>query len=150
VRLLNIGASFIMAPKERIFKKPYAYELIAIAKNDLRAAETLAKDSLVRKETVLMMVQQAIEKSLKSLLCSLEKPIPMTHDLFTLVQSVQAVSIELSELPFALELDDLTPYASIRRYEDGIFEINNEDLKHSFKIAQEVLQWCELKIKNND
>lgn len=131
-----------MGPKDRIFKKEYAQELFKIAENDLVSAKTLAQNASVRRETVLMMVQQSVEKSLKSVLCAVAKPIPQTHDLQVLIERLGAQS----RPPFSDELGDLTPFATIRRYEEGRFEILDEDLVAAFEAAQKVLDWAKAQL----
>lgn len=127
-----------MGPKDRIFKQEYAQELFKIAENDLVSAKTLAKNISVRRETVLMMVQQSVEKSLKSVLCRVAKPIPQTHDLQVLIERLGPDSVP----PFSEELGDLTPFATMRRYEEGRFEILDEDLDLAFEAANKVLLWA--------
>jgi len=127
-----------MGPKERIFKKSYAGELLAIAENDLVAARALATQTDVRPETTLMLAQQCVEKALKSALCALGKPIPMTHDLYAIVSRFDADNLP----PHGYDLDDLTPYATIRRYEEGRFEITPDDIAAGITVCESVLKWC--------
>lgn len=127
-----------MPPKDRLYKPAYANELLLVANNDLIAARALKQHSEVRGETVLIMVQQSIEKGLNALLCAMKKPIPMTHDLYGIV-----VLLGDNEVPpRAAELEELTPYATIRRYEEGRFEITQEDISNAIGLAEEVVEWC--------
>lgn len=132
-----------MSPKDRIYKKEYAKELLSVAENDILAAIALSQHSEVRGETVLLMVQQGIEKGLKSVLCYSGLPIPMTHDLYGIVQRLGTNY----HPPYADQLEELTPYATIRRYEEGRFEITVEDIKHSVAMAESILKWCKQVIK---
>lgn len=132
-----------MSTKDRIYKKEYAKELFRIGHNDLVAARALAQHAEVRGETVLMMAQQAIEKGLKSVLCYQEKSIPMTHDLYGIVQRLGSDH----EPPYTEQLEELTPYATIRRYEEGRFEITAEDIANALTITEAIIKWCEKRIK---
>ena len=129
--------------KDRIFKKEYAPELFRIALNDLVAAETLAKNPEVRRETVFFQAQQSLEKALKALLCFHEKSVPMTHDLSLLIERLgEALTPKLS-----LDLVDLTDFASIRRYEEGKFIISNEELVATLKTIKSVLNTIKVTMK---
>lgn len=132
-----------MAPKDRIYKKEYAKELLRVGHNDLVAAKALSQHDEVRGETVLLMVQQAIEKGLKSVLCHLGKSVPMTHDLYGIVQRLGSNY----EPPFAEQIEELTPYATIRRYEEGRFEITGQDMANAIVIAEAIIKWCEERVK---
>ncbi len=101
--------------RTEFLKKEYSKELIHIAENDLISTKTLASNSEVRRETVLMMVQECIEKTLKAVLCALEFPLPQTHDLLVIIDRLGTEN----EPPMSDALDDLTPFATIRRYEEG-------------------------------
>ena len=131
-----------MSPKDRIYKKGYAKELHSVAHNDYLAARALSQHPEVRGETVLFMVQQAIEKGLKSVLGHLGRSIPMTRNLYGLVQRLG----DENQPPYSEELEELTPYATIRRYEEGRFEITNEDIQNSLTIAESILDWCQTRI----
>ncbi|HPI39824.1 MAG TPA: HEPN domain-containing protein [Pseudobdellovibrionaceae bacterium] len=127
-----------MGPNEKLFKKQYAKELFKIAENDFVTSKVLAKAQEVRRETVLFLIEQTIEKSLKALLCHKGLPIPFTHDLYALVQR-----FEVDQLPpGGYALHDLTPFASIRRYEEGNYIIEEEDIQHALSIAESVLSWA--------
>jgi len=134
-----------MINKDRIFKKEYAKELLTIAENDLVAANALKNDKNVRYETVLLMAQQAVKKSLKSVLCILQKPIPMTHDVYLIIDRLG----EEHKPPHYEYLDDLTPYATIRRYKEEKFEITENDIAFTLNMVKDVLFWCNEKILKN-
>lgn len=131
-----------MAPNEKLFKKPYAKELLKIAENDLFTGQALAKTNGVRKETVLFHIEQAIEKSLKAVLCHKGQPIPFIHDLYALVQKFDGKALP----PGGYALHDLTPFASIRRYEEGNYIIDEQDILHALKAAEDVLSWARQEI----
>ena len=127
--------------KDKIFKREFASELFGIAENDLQAARALNADSLVRKETAMLMIQQCIEKSLKALLCHMEVSIPQTHDLSLLVDRIAATSTVIPSQLASVDFDELTPFATLRRYEEGHFEISDEDMAHSIRLAESVVDW---------
>lgn len=131
-----------MGPNERIFKKEYAQELFRIAENDLLTSRSLKENPEVRKETVLFHVEQAVEKALKAVLCHRGLPLPMSHDLFAVVQRFPAADAP----PNANSLYDLTPFASIRRYEEGKAILTEEDVAAAIQSATECLQWAKARL----
>ncbi len=131
--------------KERLFKKEYAVELIAVAKDDLKGAEIFAASELKRQEMTLFHAQQAIEQSLKALLCWLGKPVPMVHSLSIIIDRFPAEY----QVPHAEELEDLTQFATIRRYEEGIALFTREEIAAAIKAAHEIIAWVEQMIKLN-
>ena len=87
--------------------------------------------------------QQAIEKLLKALLIKNKTDFPRTHDLTVLFELLNSGG---TELPFSInDLDILTPYAVLLRYED--FEGENIDRETVFKFIQKVRQWAEKLIR---
>jgi HEPN domain-containing protein len=127
-----------MNSNERIFKREYAAELLQIAENDLVAAAALAPIKGVRKETVLFHVEQSVEKALKSVLCYLGKPVPFTHDLYAIIQRFD----ESNMPPGGFALHDLTPFATIRRYEEGNYLIEENDISIAIDSGELVLAWA--------
>ena len=127
-----------MGPNERIFKPEYADELLIIAHSDLVTAKALVNAKGIRPENILFHVEQAIEKALKAVLCSKSLPIPLTHDLNLLIDRLAHVAMP----PGGYALNDLTPFATVRRYEEGKFLITDEDIKNSVASADAVLAWA--------
>ncbi len=84
--------------KEQRFRKEYATELIEIAFGDLESARGLVVAKMGRKENILYFAQQSIEKAFKAVLCALEKPIPITHDLVFLLDRLALDSYRPSSL----------------------------------------------------
>jgi len=125
--------------KEQKFKKEYAFELLKIAEGDLETTEVLLSASIGRKENVCFNAQQAIEKSLKAVLCYLELPVPFTHNL----------DILIDRLPLALKnnnldnINELTEYATIRRNEEGTFVLDADDLKKAYELAEFTVKWAQ-------
>lgn len=89
-------------------------DLLALAREDLIAAEALDKDERVSDSSVGFHAQQAAEKALKAVLASRGLEFPFTHDLGLLMQLCGDAGLELpAEL---VEADRLTPYAAAIRY----------------------------------
>lgn len=132
-----------MGPNEKLFKKEYAKELFQIAENDFVAAKSLATVTEVRRETILFHIEQSVEKTLKAVLCFREKPVPLIHDLYAIIQRFEPSSLP----PGGFALHDLTPFATIRRYEEGHYIIDDNDLDVALKSAETVLAWAKMEIK---
>lgn len=122
----------------RIFKKEYARELLQIAEEDFGSLQALVESKKGRKENVLFFCQQVVEKSLKAVLCAQGLEVPFSHDL-------EAMLIRLGDHvpPLTEAICDLSPYATIRRYEQGRFEILESDLTGGAQVAKAVLTWAQ-------
>lgn len=132
-----------MTPKsgERYFEKKYSLVLIDIAKEDQFAASALAKNNKTRKETAIFLAQQCIEKSLKAVLCHLEMPVPLVHDLGALVAKMP----DKIDPPYGYELTRFNDYAGILRYENGGEKLTNKDVAAALKVSGQVHKWaCEI------
>ena len=134
-----------MSPQdqERLYKKEYARELLAIAKEDLESAQLLAQatttTAMGRKENVIFLVQQAIEKAIKATLCWLGKPVPLVHDLGVLIAKLPD---NLSP-PEGYGLSHLNEYATVRRYEKSGFELTSKDISVTLDIGVRVIAWAQ-------
>lgn len=124
--------------KERIFKKEYAAELLRIAEGDLHSARALEKDTLGRRENIIFMAEQCIEKCLKAVLCHLGKPVPLVHDLDVLVDRLHP----LKPIPRSDSMGDLSQFAAIRRYEEGKAILESSEIMEVLQLAQETLSWA--------
>lgn len=127
--------------KERIFKKEYAKELLAIAKDDLAGAEALIQAHLKRQEMSLFHIQQAIEKALKAHLCWLGLPVPMVHSLSIIVDRIP----NSDQVPHGELLEDFTQFATIRRYEEGVVVFSAEEIQEALKTGKDIIDWVESK-----
>lgn len=127
-----------MGPNEKIFKKDYSKELLLIAENDLITSKLLSQSKEVRKETVLFHIEQVVEKSLKAVLCYKGRPIPFTQDLYSLIQRFDSTEMP----PGGYSLHDLTPFATIKRYEEGNYIIDENDVVNALSAAENVLKWA--------
>lgn len=89
-------------------------DLLALAREDLAAAEALDRAERVSDAPVGFHAQQAVEKALKAAIASRDQDFPFTHDLGLLMQLCQDAGLELpADLGNA---DRLTPYATAVRY----------------------------------
>jgi HEPN domain-containing protein len=131
-----------VGPNQKIFKKEYAIELLRIAENDILSAIALSKTKEIRKETVLFHFEQSVEKALKAVLCHLERPVPLTHDIYAIIQHFDEYDLP----PGGYELHDLTPYATVRRYEEGTYLIDEKDISVASNLTYAVLTWAKDKI----
>jgi HEPN domain-containing protein len=126
--------------KDKYFHKSYASELIAIARGDLESAEVLgAQPQKGRRENVCFAAQQAIEKSLKALLCALERPVPLTLTIELLLDRLG----QGYQPPIGDALVELTDFATTRRYQEGSEIISDADIKASIDAARSTVTWAE-------
>ncbi len=124
--------------KNILFKKEYAKQLFTIAQGDLEtAAALMSSASPGRVENILYMIQQSVEKSLKTVLIFKQISFPLVHDLGILIALLPTEDYP----PGAFDWTELNPYASIRRYEDGALPISREEIEAAFKAAKLVHQW---------
>ena len=129
-----------MTPRkqEKVFPPKYSMELIKIAAGDLQGASLLAAANPDRKENVIYLAQQALEKSLKAVLCAHKIPIPLIHDITALVAKIP----EHLSPPFGYELGQLTEFAAIRRYIDGPESIEPEEIISTLQTVTAAVDWC--------
>lgn len=123
--------------QERKFNPKYAFELIRIAEGDFNTAIAISKSKDSRLENAFFMAQQAIEKALKAVLVALNLPIPMVHDLGILLAKVPT---HLNP-PYGYELNELNQYATIRRYEEGQYELTIDEFEEVIKKCREMMDW---------
>ena len=109
---------------------------VRLADHDLREAEhTLDEPDDPAYEISCFHAQQAAEKYLKALLAFNNVPIPNTHDLVRLLQTVPAnLRIDLS----IEDLAHLTPYAVNSRYPGVDVPETRDDAKFALRIAHNV------------
>ena len=125
--------------KDQLYKKEYAIQLIRIAAADLVSAKALEKVGEGRPENVCFLAQQAIEKSLKAVICHLEIAIPFSHSLELLTSLIP----KDSKPPNSENLESLTEYATIRRYEEGFAKLEKADLEAVIFTAENTLHWAQ-------
>lgn len=133
-----------MSPKsqEHRFPRDYAAELLRIAKADHASAaylKTGVGTPNVRRENVAYLFQQAVEKALKAALCAHDLPVPLVHDLGVLVAKLP----DSLEPGFGYEVAGLDEYATIRRYEEGRYTLESEELDEIERLSATVLSWAD-------
>ncbi len=122
-----------------------ARRLLIVAQRDMRAFQLLAADPSVSDEPVGFHAQQVVEKCLKAVLAARRIEIRKIHDLAMLVDIF--AQNQLPAPPNKDELEDLSPYAVMLRYdfvEDAVL-----DRKHAAKIVEEVYSWAVNQLKNS-
>ena len=133
-----------MSPRkqEKLFKPEYAPELIRIAGADYESAKILAEHG-GRKENSIYHAQQCVEKSIKAVLCHKGVPVPLVHDAGILVAKLPS---DLAP-PGGYDLSDLTPFATVRRYEEGVFDVSDEEVRNALELSRRVFEWAQSYIK---
>jgi HEPN domain-containing protein len=124
--------------QERLFPKEYAKVLWRIAEGDYLTVEVLAKASGYRVENAFYLAQQSIEKALRSVLVHRGVAIPMIHDLSALLSKLP----EDCDPPYGYELNALSEYATIRRYEEGSWIPATEELQEIMLKTKVMLDWA--------
>ena len=129
--------------KEQKFKKAYAKELLSIAQADMESTEVLYASAKGRRENICFFAQQVVEKSIKAILCHLELPVPFTHNLDILIDRIP----EDRDLADSVAFNELNEYATIRRYEEGVVELDQDDLEMALNLAKKAVNWAQSIIK---
>ena len=124
--------------KAKIFSKKYAHELLSIAHLDVASARDLQAAKTQRVENIFLLAQQGLEKGLKAVLCWNDQPVPFLHDIGVLVTLVT----QLIAPPFEYELNELTEFATIRRYHEGHEEFSDVEIEEILSQVELALQWC--------
>lgn len=130
------------ARQEKLFDQRYALELIRIAEGDLGSAKLLLDHfgkEQSRAENIFFLAQQSLEKSLKAVLCLYQVPVPLVHELGTLVAKLPAESNPV----VGYEISKLSEFASVRRYEEGALHLTAEEAEDVVLIASQVLTWAQ-------
>ena len=132
-----------MSPIERKFHKAYGKVLLKLAEEDIKAAMALHRLGDIRPEIVIFHAEQAIEKSLKGVLCWKELPVPLLHEISLLLQKLPPDDLP----PGGYELHDLTPYATIKRYEEGVIELSQAEIQDILLKTRKVIDWAKKKVE---
>ena len=118
--------------------------LLKKAGNDLKDAKILYNSNEASAEGICFHCQQAVEKYLKAHLVYNNKEINKTHDISELLEYCKSIDNVFSKLE-KLNIDDMTNYAVIVRYDD-IIEPTREDAKEAISIAEQVKTFINEKI----
>lgn len=129
-----------MTPKkqEKIFPLLYSVELLRIAQGDLQSAEILASGNPDRKENIIYLAQQSLEKALKAVLCALGLAVPLIHDIGALIAKIPS---DITP-PFGYELARLTEYAAIRQYIEGPEALETDEIQATLLAVSQAVAWC--------
>ena len=122
------------APPERSI----ATLLLGAAQQDLAAAKLLANAADIGDATVGFHLQQAVEKSFKSVLSGRGIEFRRTHDLLWLMELLAEKGLPAP--PHAEWLDELNPYAVEARY--GTIEPDGLDRFMALQAVTQVLEWA--------
>jgi len=112
---------------------------LAKAMNDLLTADNNLNSEVVPYDTVCFHCQQAAEKLLKAYLVGNQKPYPITHDLFLILEKILPLNSNAESLRDVLAI--LNPYAVEIRYPDDWFMPSEEDAKEAREAVESVLRW---------
>lgn len=130
--------------RDKLFHKNYAVELLQIARGDFESAEVLAGNlQKGRKENICFAAQQSIEKVLKSVLCALGKPIPLSHSIELLLDRLG----KDHQPPQGDALIELTDFATVKRYQEGSEIISSTDVAVTISVAKATLDWGEATVR---
>ena len=124
--------------QEKLFPKVYGQELMRIALGDLQAAQLLADANPDRKENIIYLAQQALEKALKAVICHSGLAVPLVNDIGALVAKIP----NQLQAPFGYELARLTEYASIRRYIEGPDTLEESEIRGTLQAVEAAIAWC--------
>lgn len=127
-----------MTTQHQTFKKAYGLELLKIAQDDFESVEVLAGTKKGRRENICFLAQQVVEKSIKAALCHLEIPVPLSHNLELLIDKIPSEK----HPPAATRLALLSEFATVRRYEEGKYELSQDDVNAVVETAKSTLEWA--------
>ncbi len=121
-----------------------ARKFLGLAMRDRTALRVLEADRDVADETIGFHAQQAVEKCLKAVLILHTIEFRKTHNLDELVDLLKEHAIP--QPPNTDELDMLTPYAVLLRYDFGVNESLSRD--QAMRLVQKVYVWAERLVVN--
>jgi HEPN domain-containing protein len=119
-------------------------DLLALAREDLAAAEALDRAERVSDAPVGFHAQQAVEKALKAAIANRDSDFPFTHDIGLLMQLCQDAELDL---PADLsEADRLTPYAAAIRY--GLGDPGAVPTSDALHWAALAIEWADAELRS--
>ena len=121
--------------------EPNPQDWLRFAGEDLKAARKLCGDPDILPNIVGFHAQQAVEKSIKAMLIHAGAKFPFTHDLEALFDLYTALG---RAIPFdPAKLDELTPYATHRRYPGYVHQPGVKEQQRLLALAEEVFVWAQ-------
>ena len=128
--------------------EPNPRDWLRFAGEDLKAARKLCGDPDMLPNIVGFHAQQAVEKSIKAMLIHAGEQFPFTHDLEELFNRYGAGG---RPIPFdPAKLDELTPYATHRRYPGYVHQSGVKEQQRLLALAEEVFAWAQSVIGPTD
>jgi len=118
-------------------RKFYAKLWLEFAKEDLESSRVLWERGLIR--TATYHLQQAAEKSLKSLLVLQGVEVPKTHDIDKIIKSLSDFYVIPKDIQDAV---NLTEYTFTTRYPDDYVPVSLEEYEEAYEIAIKVYEWA--------
>jgi HEPN domain-containing protein len=88
--------------------------------------------------------QQSVEKALKALLIARGRRPPRTHNVGQLLNELEKVGVETSEIQ---EARILTDYAVEARYQDFEEEVQEAEALEALNLARRVVNWAQRKLE---
>lgn len=82
------------------------------------------------------MIQQSVEKAIKSVLIKKQIAFPLVNDLGILIALLP------SDNYGGFDWTALNPFASVRRYEEGALPISAAEVSAAFNAAKLVIEWA--------
>ena len=76
------------------------------------------------------------------MICWFELLVPFTHDIAVLIERLRGTV----DVPFEGKLDDLSEFASIRRYLEGHESFTAEEVSEVIQKVSQALDWCRERI----
>ena len=110
----------------------WAAEWVEYAEHDFGTAKLLEREDPSLLEIIAFHCQQAAEKYLKAVIAQSGEEIPRIHDLASLSRIVRRDIPRIEQ--FEEICERLTPYGTISRYPQDVFEIDPKSLP-------QIIQW---------
>ncbi len=114
------------------------------AEEDLYSAECLMEHYPTPYEVICYHCQQAVEKSLKSILSLCGEEVPKTHDCGTLCMLCMAVDPDFEV--WKNVCSRFNPYGVIVRYPNEL-DVEESDAKWALKTSREILEFTDMKLE---
>ena len=92
--------------------------------------------------------EQAVEKSLKALLVSIDLSFPRTHSISHLIELIEEQNIKVPD-----EIKDsisLTAYAVSTRYPGDFEPVDEQEYQEALEISDKVFNWVKAKIEGGN
>jgi HEPN domain-containing protein len=125
--------------------KPLHQQWLDRARSNLERARAGKISRHVLYEDICFDCQQAVEKSFKALLVFNDIKFPWTHNIGTLIKTLEDNQIQVPEN--IKESSSLTVYAVNTRYPGDKEPIEKKESLEAFSLAEEVFKWVKKNLK---